>query len=197
MNQILTYKEITEIYEGAMIYEGAVIREGAVICEGAVIREGAEICEGAMIYEGAEICEGAMIRPGAVICEGAVIREGAIIREVAMIRPGAMIYEGAVICEGAIIRGGAMIRKGYEGIVIHNAYKYSAGVYYDFNVNEVIIRLGCHHRTIDGWESDFNNNIKEFPIGSEELEKRIYVYNILKDFANKYLQIKEQTNEQD
>ena len=114
-----------------------------------------------------------------------------------MIYEGAEICEGAIIRKGAVIRGGAMIRKGYEGIVIHNAYKYSAGVYYDFNVNKVIIQLGCHHRTIDEWESDFNNNIKEFPIGSEELEKRIYVYNILKDYANKYLQIKEQTNEQD
>ena len=161
------------------------------IYAGAVIREGAKIHKGAVIGAGAEICEGAMIRPGAVICEVAVIREGAMIYE------GAEICEGAIIRKGAVIRGGAMIRKGYEGIVIHNAYKYSAGVYYDFNVNEVIIRLGCHHRTIDGWESDFNNNIKEFPIGSEELEKRIYVYNILKDFANKYLQIKEQTNEQD
>ena len=64
------------------------------------------------------------------------------------------------------------ILTGNKGIIIRGGYKYSAGCYLDEKTNEIIIRLGCFHRTIPEWDTDFDNNIKEFPLNSLEREKR-------------------------
>ena len=109
---------------------------------------------------------------------GAKIHEGAVILE------GAVIHEDAVIHKGAVIREGAVIYKGDEGIVIHNAYRYSAGCYFDSKVNLAIIRLGCYHRTIEEWEKDFWNNLHEFTNpDAPESKDRLYAYSLCKDYA--------------
>ena len=142
-------------------------------------------------YPGADIRQGAVIGQGAVIREGAVILQGAIIGQGAVIREGAVILQGAIIREGAVIRQGAVIEKGKEGIVLHGAYKYSAGAYYDSKKKKIIIRLGCHHRTIEEWDSDFDNNLDEFPRDSEERKKRWNTLQILKMWAIENLSDKE------
>ena len=138
------------------------------------------------IYKGAVIHKGAVIREGAVICTGAVICDGAEIHKGAVVREGAVIYDGAVIHKGAVIREGAVIYKGFEGIVLHGGYKYSASCYYDSRTNQIIIRLGCYHRTLKEWEQDFDNNPNEFPIDSLDRQKRWNVYCFLKSWALKY-----------
>ena len=99
------------------------------------------------------------------------------------IREGAVIGEGAFIGEGAVIRARADIEKRNEGIVLHGAYKYSAGAYYDSKKKEIIIRLGCSHRSISEWDADFDNNLQEFPRDSEEWKKRWNTFQILRTWA--------------
>jgi hypothetical protein len=66
-------------------------------------------------------------------------------------------------------------------------YKYKAGVYFDFNSYKIMIILGCHNRTLEKWEQEgtlgFNNNLKEFPKGSDEYLKRLETYNFLKEYG--------------
>ena len=95
--------------------------------------------------------------------------------------------EARVIRKGAVIYEGAEIREGAEGIVVHGAYKYTAGCYYDSKVKSVIIRLGCYHRSIGDWEKDFDNNQNEFPVDSDAYKKRVAVYSYLKGWAENNL----------
>ncbi len=129
------------------------------------------------VYKGAMICDGAVICKGAMICECAMICDGAVICKDAVIRKGAMICECAMICDGAEICEGA------EGIVLHGAYRYSAGAYYDSRKKQIVIRLGCFHRSIKEWDSDFDNNTGEFPLESPQRRKRWNTYQFLKTWA--------------
>ena len=53
--------------------------------------------------------------------------------------------------------------------------------------DSILIRLGCHTRTLEEWEANFWNNDNEFPNdGSEASELRLNAYN----FAKKWAEIK-------
>lgn len=69
-------------------------------------------------------------------------------------------------------------------IEIKGGYKYKAFAFWDLRTRQPIIGLGCYKRTIAEWENDFDNNIKEFPLGSKERKLRMFIFNMLKQWLN-------------
>ena len=106
-----------------------------------------------------------------------------------MIEPDSLIYQGCQIEQGcrikrgSVIKQGCIIKPGYEGVTIKGLYKYPVGTYYDFNRNEILIRMGCFHRTIEEWDNDFYNNDKNFPKGALQTIRREFAYKIIKEIA--------------
>ena len=164
----VSIKERVSIGANTYIGEGVSISNDVYISESVCIEENTKI--GSNVYIDAKT----HIRQNVEIGKRAYI--GAKVR----INTGAFIHDGARISDGASIRKDAIIKKGGEGLVLHGSYKYPASVYFDSRTEEIIIRLGCYHRTIKEWESDFDNNIKEFPRGSREREARWKTFQFLK-----------------
>ena len=93
----------------------------------------------------------------------------------------AMIGSDAMIDSGVVISSYIKIREDIKGTVtkaVHGGkiYKYSQDLIY--TEKETYIRMGCHTRTVKEWQEDFNNNEKEFPIGSEEHKLRLKAINV-------------------
>ena len=89
--------------------------------------------------------------------------------------------------EGADLRGAGRNNekiKHFNSWSGHYRYVVEAQVSED---DSILIRLGCHTRTLEEWEANFWNNDKEFPNdGSESSELRLNAYN----FAKKWAEIK-------
>lgn len=82
----------------------------------------------------------------------------------------------------------AEIKAGFEGKVFRKDTAY----YFNFNskINDIIVRLGPHHRTISEWENSFNNNERYLPIVSSQWKKRLddFIYTrdeAIKDYEQK------------
>ena len=94
--------------------------------------------------------------------------------------------------EGANLRGSDLRGANRNNKKIKHFYSW-AGLYeyvVEVQVSEddsILIRLGCHTRTLEEWEANFWNNDNEFPNdGSEASELRLNAYN----FAKKWAEIK-------
>ena len=94
--------------------------------------------------------------------------------------------------EGANLRGAHLRGANRNNKKIKHFYSW-AGLYeyvVEVQVSEddsILIRLGCHTRTLEEWEANFWNNDNEFPNdGSEASELRLNAYN----FAKKWAEIK-------
>jgi hypothetical protein len=111
------------------------------------------------------------------------------------------VLRGAVLrgadFRGAVLRGADFSRAKYlshdgkEKIIKlatgwSNLYKYWVFAV-QFEDNTQRIRMGCHYRSVEDWDSDFWNNQNEFPNdNSEESLMRLNAYN----FAKQWLKIK-------
>lgn len=69
---------------------------------------------------------------------------------------------------------------GAKGIIsIQSSYPYlSFGFKFE---NKNYVRLGCHCKTIEEWDADFNNNPSEFPEGSPQMAVRKFIYECMKN----------------
>ncbi len=73
--------------------------------------------------------------------------------------------------------------RGAKGIIkIENQYQYQAFGYFHKNQKRVV--LGCHNRTIEEWDADFNNNPREFPEGTPQYINRLFIKNAIKEWLN-------------
>jgi hypothetical protein len=61
------------------------------------------------------------------------------------------------------------------------------GAFLNKKDKKLYIQMGCFTRSVQDWESDFNNNKQEFPIGSEVLKQREKAYKTIKSVALDYL----------
>ena len=139
------------------------------------------------IYENAKIGDDVCLGDNLIIQENTHIGNGVIIACNVRLNEGVIIEDCARLREFTVIGKNAKIKKGYEGIVLLGGYHYNANVYYDFNQKCIMIRLGCYIRKLSEWDKDFHNNKMEFPIGAPQTLKREMTYNILKEYALKYL----------
>jgi hypothetical protein len=85
------------------------------------------------------------------------------------------------------IHSGVRIGKDAKGVVIKvvhldGLYKYNQDIIY--TKEDTYIRMGCFTRTVEEWRNDFNNNPKEFPIGSDEWKKRLEAFNACMKILN-------------
>lgn len=47
------------------------------------------------------------------------------------------------------------------------------------------VKLGCHLRSVDDWDSDFWNNDKEFPNNGDQVSKdRLFTFEVCKKWIN-------------
>jgi len=132
------------------------------------IKDDSHIGEYSYIGKGSKIECQVTIRNWSTVGAGSRIRENTIIGEEVKIGRESDIGKNSNIKNRSIV------------ISVIDGYKYPANAYYCLNKKAGIIRLGCHRRTLNDWEKDFNNNTTEFPIGSIQLERKKAVYNFLK-----------------
>ena len=93
-------------------------------------------------------------------------------------------FPGANIRAGATIGAYAIVPSALGG------YAYDANAYRDERNGDLIVRLGCHHRTIREWDEDFDNNPKEFPRDSPGWKQRKLVYDFLRAWlVNEYPEV--------
>jgi len=126
-------------------------------------------------YRGAIIEEGAEVRAGAIIEEGAEVRAGAVIKTWAIIKSGAVIRARATIGVRAVIRAGAEVDSCLSAAGL---YRHQVTAYIDLRDGISYIHLGCFCRTVEEWETDFDNNPEEFPIGSPQWKERKYALRV-------------------
>jgi carbonic anhydrase/acetyltransferase-like protein (isoleucine patch superfamily) len=178
--------ESVHIYEGVKLCDEVLIYKGTHVHSDTVIGVRSKIGGLTSIGENVVIDRCVRIHDDVDIHEGAHIQSYATIREGATIKKRAVIGKGATIWHGAVIREDAIIKKGGEGLVLHGSYRYPAGVYFDSRTEEIIVRLGCYHRTVEEWESNFDNNVFEFPLGSPEREARWQTFQFLKKWKPRF-----------
>lgn len=94
------------------------------------------------------------------------------------------IGDDCTIRSGSTIGYDCMIKSDcLSAFYLGRLYKY--GVYIRIEKNKTFIKMGCHDRTIEEWDSDFYNNNKEFPRGSDQLKLREEAYTTAKTIAVK------------
>jgi len=169
------------IGENSRIHTSSVIIGRVRIGKNVHIGENVHIFKGVTIDNDVKIDDQVVIFRGVSVLTGAHIQSGAHIKSFAIINEGVVVGKDAIICPHSFFRDNAVIEKGGEGIVLHVSYE-TTGVYFDSRTGEVIVRLGCHHRTIEEWENDFDNNVNEFPIGSPQREARWQTFQFLKQW---------------
>ena len=202
------------IFQGVQIHENAYINNQVVIGAGSIIHDRAVIYDNAMIGEGSHIYCRAVVCDYVIIDEGSIIHDKSVIGMYTNIGAGSVIGyntkigqecklgagsivnkkvvigKGCIIGAGSIINTNAKIRKGYEGVIIHDMNNFSASVYYDFNLNQPIIRLGEYFQTMLKWDADFefysnhSNKFNNSPVlVKSNMIDKITVYNFLKEYA--------------
>jgi len=113
---------------------------------------------------------------------------GVYIGENVYIAPNVYIGEGVYIGENVYIDENVTIDEAVSiapnACIVSLFYGYYANAYWDVrNEDPVpIVRLGCFTRTLEEWENDFDNNQKEFPIGSGAWKLRKWAYESLKNY---------------
>ena len=145
------------------------------------------------IGENVEIGGDSKIGDGVTIGDEVAIGEGVIIGDGVKIGDGVTIGDGVIICKGVKIGGGAYIayrtmiyynmKEGTDAFRFFKLYKYPIYIYLR-DTGDWIIGLGCHHRTISEWESDFYNNNDEFPEGAPQTRAREFAFDIAKRIVN-------------
>jgi len=180
--------ENVHIFNGVTIGDDVSIGKRTIIDIHTKIDNDVLIGNGTIINANAKIDNRVRISGDVIVFSGAHIQSGALIKSSAAINNDVVIGKDAIICRHSSFRDGAVIEKGGEGIVIFSQYKYGSSVYFDSRTEEIIVRLGCHHRTIEEWENDFDNNVNEFPIGSPQREARWQTFQFLKQWKPCFLQ---------